>query len=113
MSIGAAGTVADWGRRPARHLLPPGAADGRALRGARVWWRQQRGAGAGSAGVVAGLTAGAARAAAAAAGQRPLGRAAAPNGGGDKRRAEMGPGALRSVGEGEEKVLLTFLDNVQ
>lgn len=62
--------------------------------------------GAGSAGAAAALSAGAA-------GQRPLGRAAAPNGGGDKRPAEMGPGGLLSVGEGEEKVLLTFLDGVE
>lgn len=46
------------------------------------------------------------------AGQRPLGRAAAPNGGGDKRPAEMGPGVLLGVGEGQEKVMWTFLANV-
>lgn len=112
MSIGAAG----WGHRSASARPPssaPGAADGWALRGARVWWRQQRGAGAVSAGAAAKLSAGAAKSPAAAVGQRPLGRAAAPDGGGSKRPAEMGPGALLSLGEGEEKVLFTFLDNVQ
>lgn len=110
VSIGVVG----WGQRPAFARPPssaPGAADGRTLRGARVWWRW-RAAGAGSAAAAAELSAGAARAPAAAAGQRPLGRTAAASGGDDKRPAEMGLGVLLSVGEGQEKVLLLFMDNV-